>query len=336
MIEGHGDDIYRYRCKVIDNFSSNIYMGADHSSLIAHLAGHLHGITSYPDPSGGTLADAIALAKGINRNNIILTNGCTECIYLTARIFRGRRTAILYPTFSEYNDACRINDLDITMISSLDSITDAYDLTWICNPNNPTGRAFPKERLLSIIHSFPTMTFVIDQAYEGYTSAPVITAQEATDAGNVILMNSLTKDYSIPGLRIGYAISSETLISQLKNVHMPWAVNSMALTAGEYLINHPADYVIPKVELHREALRIAEEFRRMGIEVEPTDCNFILCRLSKGSAGELKEYLVTQHGILIRDAANFHGLTPQNFRIAAQSREQNDRLIKAVRQWMCV
>lgn len=336
MIEGHGDDIYRYKNTIIDNFSSNIYMGVDHSALIRHINTHFPDISSYPDPSGKQLACIIAEINGITPHNVILTNGCTECIYLIARLFRGKKAAILSPTFREYKDACLIHDMDTTLVTSLKDIKEGTDLEWICNPNNPTGSVILKDTLLAAIHSHPETTFVIDQAYEEYTSAPLLSCQEAINAGNVILLNSLTKNYSVPGLRIGYAVASELIIQNLNAVHMPWTVNSIALIAGEYLIRHRDEYVIPKESLNAEALHIAEEFRRMGIEVNPTDCNFILCCLPERSASELKEYLATRHGILIRDASNFDGLTPQHFRVAAQSSAQNERLIKAIEQWMCV
>lgn len=336
MIEGHGDDIYRYKGKVIDNFSSNIYMGADHSSLIDYISRNLADISSYPNPSADNLARDIASVKNIAKGNIIVTNGCTECIYLIAQAFRGNKTAIAAPTFSEYNDACKINEMDITLIDSLDELSDDFDVVWICNPNNPTGKVIPKNLLQTAIQQHPSTVFVIDQAYESYTCEDVLSAQDAVISGNMILLNSLTKDYSIPGLRIGYAISSEHIILKLKNIHMPWAVNSVALTAGEYLIRNRHKYIIPGEKLHEEALRISEEFEKMGINVTPTDCNFILCQLSFGLASELKNDLIERYGILIRDASNFTGLTPRHFRIAAQSPEQNDRLIKAIKLWMSV
>lgn len=336
MIEGHGDDIYRYKNMITDNFSSNIYMGVDHSALIRYINAHFPDISSYPDPYGTHLASGIARIKGINHSNVILTNGCTECIYLIARLFRGKKATILSPTFSEYKDACMIHDMDTTLAMALQDIKDETDVAWICNPNNPTGTVIPKEMLLAAVHSHRKTTFVIDQAYEEYTSAPLLSCQEAIEAGNVILLNSLTKNYSVPGLRIGYAVATEPLIESLHAVHMPWAVNSIALIAGEYLIGHCDEYVIPKEFLHAEALHIAEEFTRLGIEVSPTDCNFILCCLPERSASELKEYLATRHGILIRDASNFDGLTSRHFRVAAQSSAQNECLIKAVEQWMCV
>ena len=115
---------------------------------------------------------------------------------------------------------------------------------------------------------------------------------------------------------------------------MPWAVNTLAIEAGAYLLRHDADYIIDAAGLHAEALRIAGAFRGMGIECSATDCNFILCRLPEGTAAELKEYLVDKHGILVRNASNFEGLDERYFRVAAQSPAQNDMLIKAVEEWM--
>ena len=86
--------------------------------------------------------------------------------------------------------------------------------------------------------------------------------------------------------------------------------------------------------MHREALRLSCALSALGIEVAHTDCNFILARLKKGRAAELKMWLVENYGILIRDASNFEGLTPAHFRIAAQSPQENDIFIKCMQEWL--
>ncbi len=116
---------------------------------------------------------------------------------------------------------------------------------------------------------------------------------------------------------------------------MPWSVGGISISGAEYLIEHKDSYAIDSEGLHREALRLAEAFGEIGIDVCETDCNFILCRLPEGRrADELKECLVERVGILIRDASNFEGLDSRCFRVAAQGREENDLLIKALKEWI--
>lgn len=337
MIDGHGDDMYRYGNAVKSNFSSNIYSAVDHYGLIEHLAAFSKcgALTRYPEPEPRTLESKIASIHGIDSENVIVTNGVTEAIYLIASTLRGSCSAIVAPTFSEYHDACSLQGVSTVYLLSIDSIPPDVDSVWLCNPCNPTGRVTDKSRLLGIVRSNRDKLFIIDQAYADYTSEPLLSPMESVAEGNVILLSSLTKRYAIPGLRVGYAIGGRGVVDALRRERMPWSVNSLAIEAASYLFDHSDDYVIDARALHSEALRIAMEFRRLGITVGDTDCNFILCRLSDGrTAEELKEYLVREYGILIRNASNFHGLDGRFFRVAAQSPNENDVLIEAVKQWI--
>ena len=165
-----------------------------------------------------------------------------------------------------------------------------------------------------------------------YTAKPVLPPREVNSHPNLILLYSLTKDYCIPGLRLGYMVANPTLIGELKRFRTPWSVNALAIVAAKFLLS--ADSSIDRDALLQQARYLAESLVAMGIEVEPSDTNFILCRLPKGAADELKQWLVEHYGILIRDASNFAGLTPQHFRIAAQAPEENRLLINAIKAWM--
>lgn len=333
MIEGHGDDLYRYSDKVKYNFSTNIVSDMDHGELVAYLSSVMSQIGSYPEPAPFSLEKKIAEKVGISPENVVVTNGATDAMYRIAHIYSGGISAIYKPSFREYQDACRVYDHEIRFFSNMMSVPEA-DCIWLCNPNNPTGEITGKSRLLQLASSRKESCIVIDQAYADYATLPVLSPKEAVAAGNIILLSSLTKRFAIPGLRIGYVVTSAELASKLRNVGMPWAVNTLAIEAGKYLLNHAEDYAIDALTLNCEALRISEKFRDMDIECLRTDCNFILCRLPEGTAADLKEYLIKNHGILIRDASNFEGLDERYFRVAAQTAMQNNLLIDAVREWV--
>ena len=106
MIEGHGDDSYKYERPIIANFSSNVYNRIDLSGLKAYLCNRIGNIGNYPEPEPYTLERQIASKFRLNADEVCVTNGATEAIYLIAQTFRGANTAILQPTFSEYADAC--------------------------------------------------------------------------------------------------------------------------------------------------------------------------------------------------------------------------------------
>ncbi|MCM1162815.1 MAG: aminotransferase class I/II-fold pyridoxal phosphate-dependent enzyme [Muribaculaceae bacterium] len=328
MLNGHGDDLYRYS-DIDFNFSSNILGGVDHSALMRHLADRGSLLSSYPDP------DASSLVRRLGPDGCVeVTAGATEAIYLLALAHRGARSAILSPTFREYEDACRIHAHTVRYISSISEIS-GEDMVWLCNPNNPTGRVTPHRILVDTIRSNPSTLFVIDQAYAPYTLMPVISDSEAISAGNVVLLSSLTKRYSVPGLRIGYAVGSPGIIERIHAMRMPWSVNAIALEAAHWLLNHSDSYTIDADGLHAQAQELAAKLRLAGVEVQHTDCNFILCRLPGAlSASSMKEWLAIRHKTLIRDASNFRGLTQAHFRVAAQTPAQNSRLAEAIAEFL--
>ena len=138
----------------------------------------------------------------------------------------------------------------------------------------------------------------------------------------------------MPGLRLGYIVANHNLIEMLGTHRTPWSVNSLAIEAAHFLISHDSDYRFNPAILVDECRRIASALADLGIQSLPSETNFILCRLPEGNAAALKEYLVENHGILIRDASNFKGLTDRHFRIAAQTPAENDLLINAIEKWM--
>ena len=149
---------------------------------------------------------------------------------------------------------------------------------------------------------------------------------------NVIQIHSMTKRFAIPGLRLGFITAPASIIKRLRANHRPWAVNALAIEAGQWLITHQdpnEQYLIE--ELLSESRILANRLRRIfGIHVYPSMTNFMLCSIRQGSAAELKEYLLKNHQFLIRDASNFEGLKDCHFRIAAQQPEYNDELVKAI------
>ena len=311
MISGHGDDIYGYK-DIRINFSSNICQHADHSALRQHLAEQFDVISNYPEPEPWTLERAIARKLGIDEDCVLVTNGATDAIYLIAQTFAHLPFRSIHPTFSEYDDACRMFGLR----------EGHGGLVWLCCPNNPDGRVY-REQMVD-----DAKLLVIDQAYACYTQAALMTPQQSVSNGRTILLHSMTKTYAVPGLRLGYITAAPDIISQLRRHLRPWAVNALAIEAGLFLLAHDELMVKPDLE---EAQRLYGRLNGIdGITVLPTDTNFMLCRTERHTAAELKSHLALQHGMLIRDASNFKGLDEHFFRIAAQLPEENDALINAI------
>lgn len=334
MLNGHGDDIYRY-ADIRINFSSNVYNHFNHEGLFCHLADRLDAVVSYPEPTPATLEAELATLLGIAPDQLMVTNGATEAIYLVAQTFRRSKTAILVPTFSEYADACRLHEHTLCNIYSINEIPANAEMVWLCNPNNPTGTVIDKETLLEAFEKHPHTVFVIDASYAPFTAQPLITAAEAAKLPNTLMLHSMTKEFAIPGLRLGYLTANASVLDNIRLKRMPWSVNQVAIDAGRYLVRHGDEFTLPLTTLLSEKDRVSEALKRLGfIEVWPSDTHILLCHLRMGKAGALKDYLATEHGILIRDASNFATLDDSFFRIAVQTAEENNELINAIAQWI--
>ena len=322
MIEGHGDDLYRYS-NIKMNFSSNIYNGTDLSALNNYLCTRMAAIRSYPEPSAASLEQMIASDCGISPDEVLVTSGAVDAIYLIAQAYRKEGTChVMQPTFREYEDACRVFGYQESKDGAL---------CWLCNPNNPTGDVMAVQDVMVLADRHSLL--IVDQSYEDYTMASLLQPSDVVGRNDIILLHSMTKRYAVPGLRLGYVSASASVIQRLREQYRPWAINALSLEAGKWLVQR-GETAIPDLSTY---LAETQRLRAMlngieGIEAQETQTNFFLCTIRQATAAELKEYLAHEHGILIRDASNFTGLTPHHFRIATQSPAENDALAAAIAQ----
>lgn len=326
MLIGHGDDLFRYP-DIRVNFSSNVYNHFNHDGLFQHLSSCMSCVTNYPEPTPQSLETALADLLQLEASQVMVSNGATEAIYLVAQTWRTSRSAILVPTFSEYADACRLHGHSVRYVRSLDMLGADEQILWLCNPNNPTGQVLPRETLLHAIQSHPDTLFVLDASYAVFTRQPLLSAAEAATLPNVLMLHSMTKEYAIPGLRLGFLTGAASLLDRVRSQRMPWSVNSLAQAAGLYLLQHRADYLLPLNLLLSERQRMATAFEQKGITTWASDTHILLCRHPRMMASRLKDRLALQHGLLIRDASNFESLDVHCFRIAVQTPKENDQLL---------
>lgn len=334
MLTGHGDDIPH---NLAANFSSNVWYGANNDSLYAYLASHLKDTRSYPEVLPVYLINCIADYHHLKPENILITNGATEAIYLIAHTFSKYITTIVCPAFSEYEDACnlykhRLNFISEPEIKKKQIFQD--EMVIMGNPNNPTGTAYSVEFIEKLLQNNPNTIFVIDEAYADFTTTEASAIDGITKYSNLIIIRSLTKTFCIPGLRLGYIVADSKNISKIKAYKMPWSVNTLAIAAGEYLLGHTEHYQIPLNEWLAETLWLMNEIRALKtFNVYPSHTSYFLCQTQRSNATQLKEFLLNEHGILIRDASNFRSLSPKHFRICTQSHAENELLINALKQW---
>ena len=344
MIYGHGDDLHQLHRPLQANFSSNANPQADLSALQAHLCRRMDCIAHYPEPAPRSLEALIAQARGVPSEAVAVTSGATEAIYLIAQAFGGTCTAVVQPAFSEYADACRMHGHRLSALYRLPAsdgpeggrLPSQLRMLWLGCPANPTGTVIPKATLLSLIDRHPQVCFVVDLSYEAFTLCPLLTPAEAVERHNILLVHSLTKRYAIPGLRIGYVTGNPGLLSRVRSRAMPWSVNALAIEAGTFLVGQGQIDKLPQLSVYLdETQRFRTVLQQLGgIDVWPTDAHFFLCCLRVGRASALRDYLLNEHGLLIRDASNFDGLDSRFLRLSTQLPAHNDALVSAMKDFL--
>ncbi|RBW55652.1 pyridoxal phosphate-dependent class II aminotransferase [Tenacibaculum sp. E3R01] len=335
MLNGHGDDLHLIEGEIKHNFSSNVYYKGCPKPLLDEISRNVHRIESYPSPIANELNELAAKKFELHSNQFLFTNGATEAFYLIAQLFSTKKAAIVAPTFAEYEDACSIFKLDYQLISRTEVKDTNADLLFICNPNNPTGTIFSKKELELLFKQKPATTFVIDEAYIEFTNNLESVASLTSTHTNLIVVRSLTKTFTIPGLRLGYIISNPSNISKLLPLKMPWSVNVLAIKAGEFIFNNYETLQFNASELLEETSIFKKEFEQVkGIKVCESNTSYFLIELLNRSAKELKKYLIEKHQILIRDATNFNNLEGEHIRLSTQNKAANQLFIQALKEWI--
>lgn len=333
MIKGHGDDIYNYEA-VNANFSSNVCAKGPDESLVKHLEHTLNSLEHYPEPCADSLAQCLAEHHQLSTKKVLVCNGATEAFYLVANHYRGKKSLIFTPSFSEYEDACSSANHSMTFMENTLYAQVDYsdkDLVWFCNPNNPDAFIYDFRVLHGIIASHPTCLFIIDEAYIEFARGVQSFIPELVNYENILVIRSMTKRYAIPALRLGYMVGSASLMKSIMEHLMPWRLNSLAIEAGKFVLSPDyRDDFDAESDLRQCHLLQMELDKIAGIEVIASQATFFLAK-SPMQASELKKRLVNDYGLLIRDASNFRGLSNYDFRVAVQSPSDNIRLVEALK-----
>lgn len=335
MLFGHGDDIQQ-STRVRMNFSSNVYQALQPVGLKSYLQMRLDCIDHYPPAEPVEEQSILAKYLQVPNDTILLTNGATEAIYLVAAWLQKKfscrcRSIILIPTFSEYEDACRLAGHEVQCVTSLNDVPDDVSALWLCNPNNPTGSCIPVTTLIAWAQRHPNVYLIIDQSYEDFSLSPMLTSSYVARSSNIIQLHSMTKRFAIPGLRLGFIVASSCIIRGLRSIKMPWSVNSLALEACRWLLFNASSFdmqaFLDETQRFRSSINAIE-----GFEALPTQTHFFLVKCQHWDSLELKSLLLQKYGILIRSCHNFQGLGNSYFRLATQSQKENNFLVDCLQQ----
>lgn len=330
----HGNDKYNFDGHIEVDFSSNVWCRSMPSSFFLGLQNALVAISDYPHPYAADLINMLADFHGLTAGNVCVSNGSVEGIYLLARAFSGKRSAIIYPCFSEYEAACSGFDHHLSFYPNEQFLSKDFngnDLVWLGNPNNPDGKIFPVSEIEKLLVRYPSVLFVIDEAFDRLCTGFESSVELIKKYENLIVVRSFTKAFAIPGLRLGYVLAPGWVSNKIKKLAVPWSVNSLAISAGKLILENYNTYLPDLIDMKKQADYLLNQLEKFPqLMVTPSSCNFFMVKTQEKTATELKQYLAIQHRILIRDASGFRGLDETYFRLSVQPEENTDRLINAL------
>lgn len=290
----------------------------------------------YPDPRALALREALAEANGVGRDNVIVGNGGDEILVQTCLAFGGSgRTALTFPpTFSMYaiigastgtevRSVSRREDFSLDRDSALAAAADC-DLVFLSNPNNPSGTLEERETIAALAKAAKGLV-VLDEAYCEFTGTTF--ADLIGESENVLVLRTLSKAFSMAGLRVGYALGSGEAIGQLHKVRLPYNSNAFSQAVAVCALKYRDLFDERVREIVGERDRVAALLAdTQGVDPIPSSANFILMRVAEA---ELVWEKLLDAGILVR---SFPGdeLLDNYLRVTIGSRAENDRFLAAL------
>lgn len=333
----HGGQIYNASGAAENflDFSANINPLGISKKIRAAIIENLEGIKNYPDPNAAELKAAISQRYKVSAENLVLVNGAAEFFYLYLNVTRPRKILIPVPSFSEYERAARaVNaeieyffaraeenfQLDVAQISTKKS-----DLIILGRPQNPTGNIISIAEIKKLAAN---TKILIDESFIDFLE---IESARQLVSEKISIVQSLTKIFAIPGLRLGFAVVEKKLAAKLNAAKDVWNVNFLAQKAGVAALSDEKFLRDTRAWLKVEQKFFVEQLKKIqGVEVFPPTANFVLLKFETPELAELTLEKLRRKKILLRSCANFVGLDARFLRSAIRSREENLKLLEVL------
>ena len=344
-------------------FSSNINPHGPPASVVEAVQNEISRsfLARYPDSRSQRLREKIGAYHGLPPDAVLVGNGTADLIWLLAHAYgNNSQAAILSPTFSEYADGVimagghpihlalpgwqrisrrRFAPAGTTLAQTRQALQSAAPwLVFICNPNNPTGEYLSPGELRYLWEGAPNALWVIDEAYAEFTEDPWSAAQWVMAGRNghsgrargpgCVVLRSMTKDFALGGLRLGYLLAAPSIVERLQQVQPPWSVNNVAQLAGLVALDEMNWREETTARLRKDVWELQEGLRACGYAPLPTTVSYFL--LPVGDAKSMRERLVAER-MFVRDCTSF-GL-PDHIRIAARPPDENARFFDAMNRF---
>lgn len=342
---GHGGDVYSHQVRC--DFSANINPLGTPKAVRQAVVESAERLYRYPDPCCRALVERIAEVEGVPASYIMCGCGAAELIFSFCSAFGPQRALELAPTFSEYSAAlesvgCSVERYPLRQEDGfaltetfLTALGDGHwDILFLCNPNNPTGRLISPallEKICGLCHQTNTRLF-LDECFLDLSDdcGEHSMKGKLEQYPGLFILKAFTKNYGMAGLRLGYCLSSDqALLKRMSRGVQPWNVSVPAQEAGIAALGETEFLTQAREIIFQERKRLRRELESLGFWVCPSEGNYILFFSSVPLGKPLRE-----RGILIRDCSNYHGLESGWYRIAVKQSTENQMLITALREIM--
>jgi histidinol-phosphate aminotransferase len=334
----------------IIDFSVSINPFPIHKSVIKAVKNC--SLIRYPDSAAFDLREKIALLENCTVDEILVVNGTSQGINLIGEAFLDSNSTVLIasPAYSQYKNISLLKKAKIIEIQSDVSKNFNHDVKkiiatieekkptifWLCNPNNPTGTYIPKDKMEQIeTAAIKTGTIVVvDEAYVAFTNKDLRFKKVSP---KILRLNSMTKDYGIPGLRLGYIHGDSDILKSIADYQPEWSISSPAQKAGIACLKEYNYYSSTWTAVKEECERIRLSLKQLGLQVYETESNFFMVKLGNresvppGKTGyaSLLQKALEKKKIQIRDCSSFgYG---DHIRIGVHSRKNNEKLYEAIK-----
>ena len=303
------------------------------------LGAELAGVNRYPDGASFELRAALAERLSVAAEQLVFGCGADELLELVAKCFLGPGDEVVYawPSFAMYPIVARgmgatpvAVPLDADLRHDLNALAAAVGpntkVVFVCNPNNPTGTSVGAGEFQRFARSLPDdVVLVVDEAYREFARRPDFPDALAAVAERpaTLVMRTFSKLYGLAGLRVGYGVAGEELSDYLNRARHPFNVNRLAEVAALAALED-GEHAERTLRANAEGAEfLTRELGALGLEVWPSDANFLMVRTGEGWADRLE-----REGVIVRPLAGF-GLA-DCIRVTIGTAEENERLVKAL------
>jgi len=296
----------------------------------------------YPDRPATELRAAVAELHGVDPTEVFCANGSNEVLQSLLLAYGGPgRTALVFePTYALHSHIARLTGTAVLegtrtedfLIDPDDAVAllveQQPDITFLCSPNNPTGRAEPLATVQRVLQAAPGLV-IVDEAYGQFSQWTALDLRGPACPG-LVVTRTFSKTWAMAGARLGYAVADPEVVRACEAVVLPYHLSTQTQLAGLLALRHRAEMEARVALIAEERGRMAAALGDLAVESWPSDANFILFRPLSRDAGAVWEGLLAR-SVLIRNCASWDGL-PGCLRVTIGRPDENDRFLSALKE----